>query len=44
MKKSKRGWGLADSMILRTATAVNGKVVTGDEHFKGLSEAIFIRE
>lgn len=44
MKKSARGWGLADSIILCTARATKGKVVTGDKHFKGLEETIFIRE
>ncbi len=44
MKKKRRGWGLADSIILCTARATKGKVVTGDEHFRGLEEAIFIKE
>ena len=44
MKKKKRGWGLADSIILCTARVANGIVVTGDEHFRGLGEIIFIRE
>jgi len=43
-KKKKRGWGLADSIILCTARAANGNVVTGDEHFRGLEEIIFIKE
>jgi len=44
MKKKRRGWGLADSIILCTARVVNGNVVTGDEHFRGLEETIFIKE
>jgi predicted nucleic acid-binding protein len=43
MKKKAKGWGLADSIVLCTARTVKGKVVTGDEHFKGLEEVIFIK-
>jgi predicted nucleic acid-binding protein len=43
MKKKAKGWGLADSIVLCTARSINGKVVTGDEHFKGLEEVIFIK-
>jgi len=42
MRSRRRGWGLADSIILCTARSISGKVVTGDEHFTGLKEAIFI--
>ena len=44
MKKKVKGWGLADSIILCTARTAKGKVVTGDQHFKGLEETIFIKE
>jgi predicted nucleic acid-binding protein len=44
MKKKVKGWGLADSIILCTARNVKGNVVTGDEHFRGLEETIFIKE
>jgi predicted nucleic acid-binding protein len=44
MKKRAKGWGLADSIVLCTAEKVEGKVVTGDEHFRGLEEVIFIKE
>ena len=44
MKRQRRGWGLADSIILSTARRVDGKVVTGDEHFRGLRETIFIKD
>jgi predicted nucleic acid-binding protein len=44
MKKHRKGWGLADSIILCTAKVAKGRVVTGDEHFKGLDETVFIRE
>jgi len=41
-KKKVRGWGLADSIILATARLARAKVVTGDRHFRDLSEAIMI--
>ena len=44
MKKQAKGWGLADSIVLCTARNEKGKVVTGDEHFRGLDEVIFIKE
>jgi predicted nucleic acid-binding protein len=44
MKKKVKGWGLADSIVLCTARKAKGKVVTGDEHFRELEEAIFIKE
>lgn len=39
MKKKVQGWGLADSIVLSTARNRNGKVATGDQHFRGLAEA-----
>lgn len=44
MKRKIKGWGLADSIILCTARTVEGKVVTGDEHFRDLEETILIKE
>lgn len=44
MKKKVKGWGLVDSIILCTARTAKGKVITGDEHFQGLEETIFIKE
>jgi len=44
MKKKVKGWGLADSIILCTARTAKGKVITGDEHFRGLKETVFIKE
>jgi predicted nucleic acid-binding protein len=38
-----RGWGLVDSIVLATARARGMKVITGDEHFRGLDEAIMIK-
>ena len=38
-----KGWGLVDSIVLATARVRKMKVVTGDEHFRDLPEAIMIR-
>jgi predicted nucleic acid-binding protein len=43
MKKKEKGWGLADSIVLCTARRIKGKVITGNDHFKSLSEVIFIK-
>ena len=39
-----KGWGLADSIIFCTAKKLNGKVVTGDQHFRNLPDVIFLKE
>jgi len=44
MKKKRRGRGLADSIVLSTARVAGGNVISGDEHFKGLEEMVFIKE
>jgi predicted nucleic acid-binding protein len=44
LKMQAIGWGLADSIILCIAKSLNGKVVTGDEHFRKLNEVIFIKK
>ncbi len=44
MKKKVKGWGLADSIILCTARNAKGNVVTGDDHFRGLEETVFIKK
>lgn len=36
--------GIADGLILAIARRVGGKILTGDPHFKNLSEVIFIKE
>src|SRR5712692_2677526 len=42
-KKSVKGWGMADSIVLATARRSKSKVVTGDPHFKDLvDETIFL--
>jgi predicted nucleic acid-binding protein len=42
MKRKVNGWGLADSVVLSTARNREGRVVTGDRHFRGLAEAHMI--
>jgi predicted nucleic acid-binding protein len=42
-RRQVRGWGLVDSIVLATARLRKMKVVTGDEHFRGLDEAIMIK-
>jgi len=42
MKKTVGGIGLADSMVLATTRKRKAKVITGDEHFKGLTETLYI--
>lgn len=42
MKKNVDGWGLADSIVLATTRKRKAKVMTGDEHFKGLTETAYI--
>jgi len=44
MKKKRRGWGLADSIILCTARVTKGIIITGDEDFRGLEETVLIKE
>jgi predicted nucleic acid-binding protein len=40
-KKIRRNW-MADSIILATARSASAKVVTGDQHFEGIPEAVLI--
>lgn len=42
MKKRLKGWPLADSIVLATASARAAKVVTGDPHFKGLEDVVYV--
>jgi hypothetical protein len=44
MKKKVLGWGLADSIVLVHAREASARVVTGDEHFRKVKEAIFIKD
>lgn len=38
-----KGWGLVDSIVLATARTKKMKVITGDEHFRSLDDAIMIK-
>jgi len=41
-EKIKSDWGMADSIVLTTARTASARVVTGDPHFEGLSDALLI--
>ena len=41
-KRAVNGWGMADAVVLATAMAASAKVVTGDRHFEGLTDAIIV--
>ncbi|MGQ9720956.1 MAG: hypothetical protein ACUVXA_06485 [Candidatus Jordarchaeum sp.] len=43
MRKQREGWGLADSIIYSTTLLREAVIVTGDEHFRGLSSVIMIK-
>ncbi|HMK95421.1 MAG TPA: PIN domain-containing protein [Candidatus Limnocylindrales bacterium] len=38
-----KGCSLADLIILSTARKAAGKVITGDDHFRGLKDVIFLK-
>lgn len=42
MKKRIKNWPLADSVIYATAKAQASLVVSGDPHFKGLEDVVFV--
>ena len=44
MKRRIRDFGLADSFVLASARMLNAKIVTGDEHFKGFKNVVFIKK
>ncbi len=44
MKKKVKNWGLADSIVLTLARSAKAKVVTGDDHFRPLREAVLIAD
>jgi len=39
----RKGFGLADGIVLATARKLGAMVVTGDAHFKGLKDVVFIK-
>lgn len=43
LRRERKHIGLADTMVLLTARKLGGKVVTGDEDFRGLKEVIMIK-
>lgn len=42
IRKKIKNFGLVDSILLILAREQNSKILTGDSHFKGFKEAIFI--
>jgi predicted nucleic acid-binding protein len=40
--RHEREWGLGDALIYATAVREGAKVLTGDPHFKGLKDVIFL--
>ena len=43
-KKTIKGWGMLDSLVYASATAKDGKILTGDLHFKDLPNVVYIGE
>lgn len=43
MRRSHPNSGLADAIIFETAKSENAPVLTGDEHFKGVENVIYIK-
>lgn len=43
MRNSHPNFGLADAILYETAQSVNAPVLTGDEHFKGVENVIYIK-
>ena len=41
-RKTKKEFGIADSIIYATALAYSAKVITGDPHFDNIKEAVMI--
>jgi len=42
MKKTVKNWPLADSIVYATAKARGARVVSGDPHFKGLDDVVYL--
>ena len=42
MRKERPNFGLSDAIILETGKNINAPILTGDPHFKGLTNTIFI--
>jgi len=43
MKQKVKNWGVADAIVLSAARELKAKIVTGDEHFRGLADAVMIK-
>ncbi len=43
MRRSLKDFGLADAYVLATARKLKSKVLTGDQHFKNVKEAVLIK-
>lgn len=43
IKKDRKHMGLADVLVLLTARKLSGKVVTGDEDFRGIKEVVMLK-
>ncbi len=43
MRKKEKGFGLADSYVLATATKMKSKILTGNLHFKNVANAILLK-
>ena len=43
MRKTLKDFGLADAYILASARKIDAKILTGDNHFKDVKEAILIK-
>jgi predicted nucleic acid-binding protein len=41
-KRTTKDWGMLDSFVYATSKLYNGKVLTGDPHFKRLKKLIYI--
>ena len=42
MRKTVKDFGLADAYVLATAEKLDAKILTGDNHFKNIKEAILL--
>ena len=42
IKKKVRNFGLVDAIILVSARKLKAKIVTGDKHFKGFKETVWL--
>jgi predicted nucleic acid-binding protein len=43
MRKTEKGFGLADAYVLATARKLKSKVLTGDKHFRNVKEAVLLK-